>query len=431
ISASHVAFGSTRVMATCAILGEAAGIGAALSHSLEVPPRALAEEQLPALHRALVRADASTLGIPDEDPANLALSATVGASSTRAHLASTTSTGSQVLEKDLSLVLPADPGIDGLEVLVDAAEDTELSAALHTTSKPQNYLPHAQLGTTRVPVPQGRSWVRLPFAHTPDAPRNLVVVLHSNPLLRVHRGDHAEPGTVTMHRRPLPPGEEHPEQWREWKETLHGAGICFRLLSPTSAFAATRALGGYARPYGGPNMWISGPPTEDPQPVLELAWEEPQRVTEVDLLFDDDLNEDLINLHHHRSPDDIMPTLVRNARLEAHTDGAWHHLDSVRENRERRRVLRLDAPVRATALRLVVEVTHGVTEGRVEGVRVYEGWRPARDGRRATPRSPPVAAPRAAPDTRPPPPPAPGSPRPRAWRGRSARPDPPRGRTAP
>src|SRR5699024_91460 len=174
ISASHVAFGSTRVMATCAILGEAAGIGAALSHSLEVPPRALAEEQLPALHRALVRADASTLGIPDEDPPNVALSPTVRASSTRAQRATTTSTAAALLERDHSLELRAGPGIDGLEVLVDAAEDTELSAALHTTSKPQNYLPHAQLGTTRVPVPQGRSWVRLPFAHTPDAPRNLV-----------------------------------------------------------------------------------------------------------------------------------------------------------------------------------------------------------------------------------------------------------------
>ena len=67
-------------------------------------------------------------------------------------------------------------------------------------------------------------------------------------------------------------------------------------------------------------------------------------MTEAYLLLDDDLNEDLINLHH-RSPDDIMPILVRNARLEAHTDGSWHHLASLKENCERRRVLRLDAPV--------------------------------------------------------------------------------------
>ena len=374
ISASHVAFGSTRVMATCAILGEAAGIGAALALDLDVPPRALSEERLPELRRALVRADASTLGLVDEDPANLALTATVGASSTRTHLASTTSTGMQRLERDLSLILPADPEIGGIEVLVDnpdAADGAELSAALHLTSLPQNYLPHEQLDTVRVPVPHGRSWVRLPFAHEPGSPRNVAVVLHSNPALSVHLGDHVEPGTVTMHRRPLPPGEEHPEQWREWKETLHGTGICFRLLTPTRAFHATRAIGGVARPYGGPNMWVSGPPAEDPQPVLELAWDQPQTVAEVDLLFDVDLNEDLINLHHHRTAAEVMPTLVRSARLEAHDGGDVRVLARLEDNRQRRWSVRLDEAVATRALRLVVEDTNGAPSAHVVNLRVY------------------------------------------------------------
>ena len=44
ISASHVAFGSTRVMATCAVTGEAAGAGAALSARHGVSPRELVTE---------------------------------------------------------------------------------------------------------------------------------------------------------------------------------------------------------------------------------------------------------------------------------------------------------------------------------------------------------------------------------------------------
>ena len=39
ICASHVAFGTTRVMATCAVLGEAAGIGAAVAAARGEPPR--------------------------------------------------------------------------------------------------------------------------------------------------------------------------------------------------------------------------------------------------------------------------------------------------------------------------------------------------------------------------------------------------------
>ena len=93
ISASHVAFGSTRVMATCGILGEAAGIGAAVAGRLEVSPRSLASDHVPELHRAMMRADASLLGVADDDPANLARGAEVTASSHQRMLASTRSTG--------------------------------------------------------------------------------------------------------------------------------------------------------------------------------------------------------------------------------------------------------------------------------------------------------------------------------------------------
>ena len=43
ISATHVAFGSTRVMATCGAGGEAAGTGASLALDLGVRPRELAD----------------------------------------------------------------------------------------------------------------------------------------------------------------------------------------------------------------------------------------------------------------------------------------------------------------------------------------------------------------------------------------------------
>src|SRR5699024_6948393 len=83
ISASHVAFGTTRVMATCAVMGEAAGIAAGVALEHDATPRQAAQEHLPAVHRALVRADASVLGLANTDPADLALTAEVSASSTR------------------------------------------------------------------------------------------------------------------------------------------------------------------------------------------------------------------------------------------------------------------------------------------------------------------------------------------------------------
>ena len=270
-------------------------------------------------------------------------------------------------------MLPVDPLLDGVDVLVDAVHDTELRASLHATSAPQNYLPHTELQRAAVPVPAGRSWVHLPLAWSPEHAQNAVVVLDAEESLSLHRGAHVEPGTVTMIHRELPEAEKYTEQWRHWKETLHGHGICFAASPATDAFRPAQVRGGYARPYGGPNMWVSGPVAVDPQPWIELTWQAPQQVRRVDVLFDDDLNEDLINLHHHRTEHEVMPTLVRNARLETSGADGPQVLARVEENRQRRWSVEFEEAVRLEELRLVVEDLHASARGRVIGVRVYCG----------------------------------------------------------
>jgi hypothetical protein len=82
ISASHVAFTSSRVMATCSVIGQAAGTAAALcvQHGLE--PRQLYEDKprLRELQQALLRDDQTIKGIVNEDPKDLARLAKVTAS---------------------------------------------------------------------------------------------------------------------------------------------------------------------------------------------------------------------------------------------------------------------------------------------------------------------------------------------------------------
>ena len=376
ISASHVAFGSTRVMATCAVLGEAVGIAASVALEHGATPRQVATEHLPEVHRALVRADASVLGLANTDPADLARAAEVTASSTRTQLASTTSTRTHALSDDLALVVPADPGVDGIELLLTAEETAELTVDLFDTGKPQNYLPHTSVQSTTVTVPAGTTWVHVPVRWTPAAPQNAMVVLRADPTIAVHEGAAAPTGTLTLRHRELPADERFTEQWRPWKQIYHARGICFRTVEPTAAFAPAKAVGGYARPYGGPQMWISDELSRDPSPWIELTWDDPQEIAQVDILFDDDVEEDLINLHHHRTPWEIAPTLVRSARLEAHDGSAWTPLAEVADNRRRHRRVHLEAPVLTRRLRLTVEETNGSPAAHVVAVRAY-GTEPA------------------------------------------------------
>lgn len=83
ISATHVAFASTRVMATCAVLGEGVGVAAAYAVEQKVSPAGLAASApaMRAIRQRLAREDAYLIGESSSVSENLAHEACITASS--------------------------------------------------------------------------------------------------------------------------------------------------------------------------------------------------------------------------------------------------------------------------------------------------------------------------------------------------------------
>jgi hypothetical protein len=83
ISVSHVALSSTRVMATCAALGQAVGTGIAYCHTNSILPKELGNQQshFTKLQQMLLRQDQPMLGLTNEDENDLARMAVIKASS--------------------------------------------------------------------------------------------------------------------------------------------------------------------------------------------------------------------------------------------------------------------------------------------------------------------------------------------------------------
>ncbi len=79
ISASHVAFSSTRVMATCATMGQAAGTAAAYCIQQQCLPKAIVADarKMRALHQVLLRDDQALLGVQNEDEQDFARTALI------------------------------------------------------------------------------------------------------------------------------------------------------------------------------------------------------------------------------------------------------------------------------------------------------------------------------------------------------------------
>ncbi|MEV4261047.1 FAD-dependent oxidoreductase [Kribbella sp. NPDC049584] len=372
ISASHVAFGTTRVMATCALLGEAAGVGAAVALRNGLSPRELARARFDLVKHALTRADASVLGVVDDDPANLALSASVSASSSLTRPVVEVSSGTLPLTDDLGMVIPVDPALDGFELLVDSAGGS-LTVELHDPVKPQNYLPAALVDSCTIDVPAGeKRWIQVPLSWHPSAPANAFVVLRKTPDISVHTASTALPGTLHFAHREPGPDEQWTEQFRAWKHILPRGGLCIR-LGETAAYSPSKVIGGYSRPYGGPNLWSSEDLAWDPNPWLELTWPEAVELSEVVVILDADVQEDLINLHHHRTPFEALPTLLSDYTLESRngTKAPWHPIATVTANHHRTQRHHLDTPTQATHLRLTTHTTNGAPRAHVVSIRAY------------------------------------------------------------
>ncbi|MCA1791282.1 MAG: FAD-dependent oxidoreductase, partial [Thioalkalivibrio sp.] len=171
LSASHVAFASTRVMATCATLGEAAGTAGALCVLNGVSPRDLYVHHRHELVQTLLRQDASVLGVRNDDPLDLARSARVSASSHLPTVALPHAARPWPLEDDAAVTVPVEERLDTLSLMVSAERDATLTMDFYDVSHPQNFVPNRLLSTVSVPVAAGeRRWLEVPVGLEIAAP---------------------------------------------------------------------------------------------------------------------------------------------------------------------------------------------------------------------------------------------------------------------
>ncbi|HWR86076.1 MAG TPA: discoidin domain-containing protein, partial [Rhodoglobus sp.] len=309
---------------------------------------------------------------------DLAATATVTASSTLREIAVVPDAGEPVeqfslAEHEVGLLFPVRPSFEGVELAVTVTAPTELELELWSTAGGENHIPVTMLDRASVALAQpGEQRVLAPFAHRSEAGENVVLVLRRNEhvaLLVVDRpGPYGLLGLVSR----TPRTASDRAQSNAWSaEELRRKAPVLRVLGESSAYAPRNAVEGYARPFDGPNLWSSAPLRDDQEPRLELTWLQPQPIATVEVVLNDDVDIDLVNLHHHRTPFAVMPELVRDYRIEIADAAGWRTVAEVRDNRHRRQVHRLDEAVQADRLRFVATATNGSQWVSVVALRVY------------------------------------------------------------
>ncbi len=158
LSASHIAFGSTRVMATCAHNGQAVGMAAALCIEGSLRPGELTETcRMHTLQQRLLRMGQYIPGIAaTADQANKAQSATITASSTFRLETLPANGETTVLDRPMALLLPLSQGsVPLITVFTTAEQATSLNAELWLSGRKGNTTPDLLLSSIEIEVPCG------------------------------------------------------------------------------------------------------------------------------------------------------------------------------------------------------------------------------------------------------------------------------------
>ncbi|MDR9746301.1 FAD-dependent oxidoreductase [Paenibacillus taichungensis] len=383
ISASHVAFGTTRVMATCAVMGEAAGAGAALSVIKGITPRELREQHLTELQQTMLRTDASIIGLRNMDSADLARRGTIRASSTMSRILINEPSEEYRLVADVGWLFPTEGGIEGFTLLVSAREATSLTIELWDTGRHENYVPANFKQAVDIQVDVGeKQWLDVPAdsAMFGGDPCNVFVIVRANEAVSLYTSVVPISGVLAFERgvKPIVSSdlEEHqPNQpVIEWSmKRLVRKPFCFAV--ETGAYSPDKVINGYVRPFGGPQLWVSEPIANGREEWVEVNLPEPVDIREIHLTFNDDVNEDLINLHHHETPFLIIPELVKSYELQAYIHGKWERFAGDSHNLTRKKIHRLENPIQSKRIRIIIKETHGGDRAEVYEIRLYDSYR--------------------------------------------------------
>jgi hypothetical protein len=154
ISASHVAFGSSRVMATCAYGGQAVGMAAAICARKGLRPRDLLQaDRIADLQRRLQRSGQHIPLINIADPDDLVASADVRVSSVLKlqELQASSANAAVPLNVTRAQLIPLPAGaVPTILLPVEYDGATELALELRTCSRPESFTPDVTLATRMV-----------------------------------------------------------------------------------------------------------------------------------------------------------------------------------------------------------------------------------------------------------------------------------------
>ena len=327
ISATHVAFGSTRVMATTALSGQAVGYGAAQCIKNKILPAQLLEQnQIKELQQTLSLNGQSIPGIGIEQIENLASNSKIKTSS-NFKLKQLKSDGNWFnLSIGVAQLLPLEANTKYNYTFSFAADKaTTVQAELRLSGRMGSYTPDVILESKSIQLTQGEQDISFSFDSVLQDNQYAFITFLSNDLVAIRCSEQRLTGLVSVFNgvnkavnnngKQSPPDNIGIDAFEFWipQRRPNGHNLAFS-ISPTLDLYNVKNIGnGFVRPYLGTNAWAAD--LDDTKPQIIFEWETTQEINSIKLFFDTDYDHAMeSSLMGH--PESIMPFCARSYKIK-------------------------------------------------------------------------------------------------------------------
>ncbi|OQP40057.1 fumarate reductase [Niastella yeongjuensis] len=361
ISASHVAFGSTRVMGTSANNAQAVAMAAVLATAQQLLPRQV-NEQMKTLQQQLLKSGQFIPGIKNDDVSDKATEATITASS-EYKLSGLPENGElYALDAGMAQLLPVSPGkLPVMRFHLQAKEKTAVVIHLAVCSRKGSYTPDLVLEERTITLQAGKNCVELEWETIIADNRYAFVILRKNPGVSAYLSGTRVTGVLSLFQAEnkavsntgvqTPPEGIGMDAFEFWtpKRRPEGLNLAIGFATPLYTYAAANVQNGYARPYHAPNAWAAD--LADVSPRLTLQWDQPRSIQTIQLSFDTDFDHPMESVLM-RHPEHVMPFCVRNYAVY---DGQGNLLRKISGNYQTRNIITLQEPLVTDTLVIACE----------------------------------------------------------------------------
>jgi hypothetical protein len=363
IGASYVAFASSRVLPTGAIVGQGVGVAAALCVKHQCEPKKIAEAHAKELQQLLLRQDASIPGIENEAPDDLARTAQV-TSSSEAILSFPESKDFHTARLSLGQVFPVTSSeLESVELLLRSTSSSSQKITLHLrrVASVWDLRPTAEIASATATVPAGfEGYVSFPLQAKTEPNSLYFAYIDAQPEISwaLFSDQAGEPSRIPVGTTAadLPPGGR-------WRPLTGGRSLVLRATPEQRPYGPQNVVRGTHRPDRWPNIFVSNAAETLPAWV-ELSFPNPVTLNQIQITFDTN------TLRRVGLPLFSYPECVKRYEIAVAGSGGWKTVVQQDDNYFRRRVHRI-AEETINRVRIHVLETNGSPQARIYEVRLY------------------------------------------------------------